>query len=65
MRDPKRIKRILNLIEEIWKVNPELRFGQIVELAKPPHKDFFYFEDDDLEEVLTEVSYKIKSRREK
>ncbi len=32
MRNPKRIKRILKLIEKIWKKNPDLRLGQFVKL---------------------------------
>jgi hypothetical protein len=30
MRDPKRIKKILSIIEKIWQENPDLRFGQLL-----------------------------------
>ena len=30
MRDKKRIKRILKLIEEHWNKHPDLRFGQLL-----------------------------------
>jgi len=30
MKDEKRIKRILKLIEEIWENNPDQRFGQLL-----------------------------------
>lgn len=31
MRDPKRIKRILQLVEELWNRHPDQRFGQLLE----------------------------------
>lgn len=30
MRDKKRIKRILKLLEELWNKNPDWRFGQML-----------------------------------
>ena len=30
MRDEKRIERILKILEEIWKENPNQRFGQLL-----------------------------------
>ena len=36
MRDPKRIPRILNLLEEYWSRYPDLRLGQIVGNFTPP-----------------------------
>ena len=30
MRDPKRIKKILGLIEQLWNENPDWRFGQLL-----------------------------------
>ena len=48
MRDPKRIKRILNKIEECWNKYPDFRLGQL--LINATQKDIlYYFEDDDLE----------------
>ena len=31
MRDPKRISKIMNLIKTIWKMNPDLRLGQLLD----------------------------------
>ena len=30
MRDPKRIDKVLNLLERYWKANPDLRLSQIM-----------------------------------
>lgn len=30
MRDPQRIEEIMNEITEIWKANPDWRFGQLI-----------------------------------
>lgn len=51
MRDPKRIPRILTLIERIWKKNPDLRLTQMICNCFPPG-DPYYKEDDELEEAL-------------
>jgi hypothetical protein len=53
-RDPTRIKRITDLIRNIWKDNPDLRFYQLVELITPKSKGKtnFYIEDDELEVIL-------------
>jgi hypothetical protein len=51
MRDPKRIKRILNKIEECWNKYPDFRLGQL--LINATQKDIlYYFEDDDLEVAI-------------
>ena len=54
MRDPKRIDRILTLIEEIWKQNPDFRLCQLVENCFGTHC-VYYKEDDILEEQLKKV----------
>jgi uncharacterized protein YihD (DUF1040 family) len=49
MRDRSRIPEMVNLLEEIWNENPDLRLGQlIVSAAKPsePCPQVFYIEDD-------------------
>ena len=53
-RDPTRIPRILSLISEYWKENPDLRLGQIIVNMLPLQykSDAFYFEDDKLEEAI-------------
>lgn len=53
MRDPKRIKPILNKLEEYWIKNPDLRLGQIIancvrEYDGRLNCDPFYIEDEDL-----------------
>lgn len=50
MRDPKRIKRILNLIEEIWTEAPDLRLCQLIGNVAP--YDNYHVEDDDLAKRL-------------
>ena len=50
MRDPKRIKVILNLIEEYWNDNPDYRFGQmLINLGVSPDSTHFWnISDGDL-----------------
>jgi uncharacterized protein YihD (DUF1040 family) len=49
MRDPNRIPEILNLLGQVWMINPDLRLGQIVDyaatLAGEKQDDHFYTED--------------------
>ena len=54
MRDPKRIIRILRLIGEIWRRNPELRLTQLIMNALKLNQDPYYIEDDRLEKALKE-----------
>ena len=54
MRNPKRIKKILNKIEEIWNQNPDMRFGQLlinIGISKDSQEDW-NAEDDDLIRIL-------------
>ena len=51
MRDPKRIDRILLLIEKIWKKNTGLRLCQIIQNCFGK-EDIYYKEDNELEEKL-------------
>ena len=51
MRDPKRIKKLLKLIEKIWTENPDLRLCQLL-CNCVPLKDPYYIEDFDLETLL-------------
>lgn len=62
MRDHNRIKVILNLLEQIWKENPDLRLGQIISNAVPSPgvmNDYelylFNYEDDKLIEDLKKM----------
>ena len=57
MRDPDRIDRILALVRKNWKRYPDLRFMQLVQhlyagLNPGISEDWFYTEDDRLEEKL-------------
>lgn len=55
MKDAKRVKEILTLIEKIWLKNPDLRLGQIManvqagDLFNEPfftYEDIYFMEDD-------------------
>ena len=55
MRDVGRIKRVLNLIEEIWLLQPDSRLGQLLEnlclFPKQANNHFMlWFQDDDVTE---------------
>jgi uncharacterized protein YihD (DUF1040 family) len=55
MRDPERIDRILALLAEHWKANPDLRLGQIVVNAARGVRswpDVFNVEDEIIERGL-------------
>lgn len=56
MRDPDRIKRILNKLEIAWMAAPDLRFGQLVDnicfLYDKQQCPQFYLEDDRFEIAL-------------
>ena len=45
MRDPNRIEEYINVIETIWKENPDLRFSQLVLNIFRNNSDY-YLEDD-------------------
>ncbi len=59
MRNPKRIKPLLRLIEEIWMEMPDLRLCQLIGNCWVAG-DNYYKEDDDLEKRFKEV-YNVKS----
>lgn len=54
MRDPRRIRRILALLEKVWAEVPDWRLGQLIEnIARDlGWNDAFYMSDDDLEKEL-------------
>lgn len=52
MRDPSRIKRILQLVEIIWESSPDLRLTQVIMNALNMNSDPYYVEDKLLEESL-------------
>lgn len=49
MRDQERIDRMLKLLKDYWKKNPDMRLGQIVVNAAGAPKDLYYTEDKDTE----------------
>lgn len=52
-RDPKRIEKIIPLLEEAWKKNPDWRLGQLISnLLGPGRHDVFYVEDEEWEALL-------------
>jgi len=55
MKDPKRIKRILKIIENIWTSCPELRLTQLIMNCLNINIDY-YIEDDILEKSLKNYS---------
>jgi uncharacterized protein YihD (DUF1040 family) len=57
MRNPDRIKRILELIEKIWNDNPDLRLTQLIGNCFPAG-DLYYKDDDELEQNLKKVYLK-------
>jgi len=60
MRDEKRIGRILEMINKIWKTNPDQRFSQLLinlNIIKDS-KEAWLGEDEDLERFLKDLSKK-------
>jgi uncharacterized protein YihD (DUF1040 family) len=58
VRDPKRIKRVLELIERIWLDNPDLRLCQLIENCFST-SGLYHIEDDELRKALQRC-YSIK-----
>jgi hypothetical protein len=63
MRDIKRIKPLLALIEEVWNEVPDWRLGQLL-VNVSRLDDPFYFEDDVLEEKLKAMLTQIRKDKE-
>ena len=56
MRNPERIPVVLEKLREFWEKNPDLRFGQIVEIIYFQNEtDKFYVEDDYVGEKLSKL----------
>lgn len=67
MRDPKRIRKFLNQLADIWETYfPDLRFGQLIHVffawMNTAGKEPFYIEDD---EFLKFVKDSINKRNRK
>lgn len=52
MRDRERIIRIIALLQKVWERYPDLRLGQLMDNFVWKGEDFFYLEDDKLEERI-------------
>ncbi len=55
MRNKNRIPVILEMLEDIWVKNPDMRFGQLVNnlfVSQFNDRDMFYVEDSELQEAL-------------
>ena len=54
MRDINRIEPLLNKFEELWKLNTDIRFGQMVyNLSRG--WDLFNIEDDKMLEIINQL----------
>ena len=51
MRDPKRITKILQGVQEVWEQFPDLRLGQLL-LNGTDDTILYYLEDEELVEYL-------------
>jgi uncharacterized protein YihD (DUF1040 family) len=61
-KNPKRIDKMLDLITEIWKENPDFRLCQLIGNCFEASKDIYYIEDNELETKLKEV-YNVRKRK--
>lgn len=62
MRDPERIDRIVALLQEVWRKEPNWRLTQLVINASDTHHDcgsVYYLEDDELEQRLQRLAMSI------
>jgi len=62
-KDPKRIVRILTIIEKIWEKYPQLRLGQLIGNCFDASEDLFEVKDSELEIGLKETYENIDSNR--
>lgn len=65
MRDPDRILRILNLIQQIWLRCPDMRLGQLLSNFAQFNTDPYYYEDDRTEQKLKEALWMLEKERQK
>ncbi len=59
-RDPDRIRRMLDLVEDIWTRYPDMRLGQLIGNAIG-EADAYYVEDDVLEVELNRLYGKLSA----
>lgn len=51
MRDPKRIDEMCEQLKKLWKLQPDIRLGQLV-CNTLPQNNLFYVEDDTALEII-------------
>ena len=62
MRNPKRIHRMMKELEELWKVVPNWRFGQLIcNIFGTQNIDIFHIEDDKAEEIIKNYLNELKT----
>src|SRR5437764_11905452 len=65
MRDPNRIDRMIEMLWELWKAQPDMRLGQLlVNVIRPgePCPRVFYAEDTDTEKKLAKYLAEVAAR---
>lgn len=55
MRDPKRIRPLLDRLEKVWTEHLDLRLGQLIAAAAPGGTDVFYLECEELVSNIEKV----------
>ena len=68
MRDPARIDDIIELLNQVWQHEPDLRLGQLVlnaaRMRHPNVDDIFSIEDSDLRKGLVRYLELVKKKKE-
>jgi uncharacterized protein YihD (DUF1040 family) len=62
LRNPARIQKVISLLEEYWRLNPDLRLCQIISNISRNTRfsvDRFYLEDEELGMLLEEEISKL------
>jgi len=48
MRDPERIKPMLDMVRTVWRRDPDLRLAQLIMNCGAEGEDLYYVEDEEL-----------------
>ena len=62
MRDPKRIDEMCEQLKKLWKLQPDIRLGQLV-CNTLPQNILFYVEDDKALEIINKKIEEAEKRR--
>jgi hypothetical protein len=65
MRNPDRIKIVLEQIEQLWITNPDFRFGQLImniTQTGEHNPKLFYMEEDELLEKIKVLQEQLKKK---